>query len=242
MSKRIRPFPIQEWHDRRVTPHLRDIRLKVLCDIDAYIRLHEYGKASELLQTIVCTGAIQVKDIWKPLIAVIRQQGDHRALGSFLDIIISETRTHPPYAPSMERFFVALDTSYDDAYAVMLAFSTDTGSKLGMAHGFLGIIIACLRELELRRINASYRVADQHVFKHSEFAQFVLTVIEDSQRTKYSLANAERHLERALELDPACDFFVPFHAQVLVALGRVGQAIAMLERQYEQDKSIHVLR
>ncbi|KAJ2483682.1 hypothetical protein IWW56_000246 [Coemansia sp. RSA 2131] len=237
MSKQIRAFPV-ERDDRRVMPHLRDIRLKVLSDIDAYIRQREYGKASALLQTIVNTGSIQVKEIWNPLIAVIRAQ-DHTSLGVFLDLIITETRTQPPFAASMERFFVALDSNYDDAYAIILAFSTDTGSKLAMAHGFLGIIIACLRELELRRNNVF--TATPHVFRNSEFAQFV-TSADEEQRTKYSLTNAERHLERALELDPECDFFVPFHAQVLVALGRTDFATHMLERRYAKDKNIVVLR
>ncbi|KAJ2553766.1 hypothetical protein IWW35_001646 [Coemansia sp. RSA 1878] len=236
ISKKIRPFPV-ERDERRVSPHVRDIRLKVLSDIDAYIRQREYGKASSLLQTILNTGAIQVKEIWNPLTAVIRAQ-DHTALGVFLDLIITETRAHPPFAASMERFFVALDSNYDDAYAIILAFSTDTGSKLAMAHGFLGIIIACLRELEVRRTNAFTACA--HVFKHSEFAQFAISGGE--QKTKYSLTNAERHLERALELDPECDFFVPFHAQVLVALGKPEHATHMLEQRYTKDKNIVVLR
>ncbi|KAJ2503129.1 hypothetical protein GGH96_000572 [Coemansia sp. RSA 1972] len=236
LSKKVRPFPV-ERDERRVLPHVRDIRLKVLSDIDAFIRQREYGKASSLLQTILNTGAIQVKEIWNPLIAVIRAQ-DHTALSAFLDLIITETRTYPPFAASMERFFVALDSNYDDAYAIILAFTTDVGSKMAMAHGFLGIIIACLRELEVRRNNTF--TATPHVFKHSEFAQFVIS--EGEQKTKYSLTNADRHLERALELDPECDFFVPFHAQVLVAMGKTEYATHMLERRYKEDKNIVILR
>ncbi|KAJ2688737.1 hypothetical protein H4R19_006547, partial [Coemansia spiralis] len=38
------------------------------------------------------------------------------------------------------------------------------------------------------------------------------------------------------------DFFVGFHAQVLLALGRADEAVAELEKYYQRDRSIHILR
>ncbi|KAJ2306385.1 hypothetical protein IWW55_001479 [Coemansia sp. RSA 2706] len=241
MSRRIRPYPVLPWDDRRVNPHLRDIRLKVLSDIDAFIRRGEYGKASALLHTITCSGSLPIRHIWQPLIAVVRQQAPH-ALGAFLDMIIPETRTQAPFSAALERIFTLLPTAPDRAHAMLLAFTTDTGANLSMAHGMLGVVTACLRELELHRIRTRRSIAEPQVFGTSEFAQFVLSRSEPGQGSKYGLGRALRHLERAAALDSECDFFVPFHAQVLVALDRQDAARDMLVRRYQRDNSVHVLR
>ncbi|KAI9471294.1 hypothetical protein BX667DRAFT_539223 [Coemansia mojavensis] len=242
MDKYIRPYPEIPWDERRVTPHLRDIRLKVLEDIDAFIKQREYGKASDLLLTMVCTGSLLMRDIWKPLLGVLRQQDPSgSSLPSILDVLIVGISSMDPNDAAMERFFTALESNYDDAYRIILGFSSDFGSKLPTTHGYLGALIACLRELELRRNTAKQTIPVHHVFKHSEFAQFVLTK-EENQRTKYTLSNARQHLEQALKQDRHNDFFVPYYVQVLIALDKYDEAVSVLERRYAQEKSIHILR
>ncbi|KAJ2852366.1 hypothetical protein IWW36_000253 [Coemansia brasiliensis] len=242
MDKYIRPYPETPLDGRRVTPHLRDVRLKVLEDIDAFIRQREYGKASDLLLTMVCTGSLLMKDIWKPLLGVLRQQDpQNRSLSSILDVLIVGVSSMGPNDVAMEQFFAALESNYDDAYRIMLGFSSDLGSKLPAAHGYLGVLIACLRELELRQTLGKQNIPDHHVFKYSEFAQFVLTK-EENQRTKYTLKNAQQHLEQALKQDKQSDFFVPYYVQVLIALDKYDEAVSVLQRRYAQEKSIHILR
>ncbi|KAJ2081448.1 hypothetical protein H4R24_002329 [Coemansia sp. RSA 988] len=242
--KRVRSRKVKYEKPRRAVTHRRDLYDKVLCDIDAFIRQREYGKASELLLSSVTHGAITVQQIWRPLIAVIQQQGTQTELGAFLDLIVSDTTSRPPYIAEMERTFHALFCGSEDAYTIAFTFVSDEGGKLAVAQGFLGIITACLREVELGQMysESELQAADQHVFEHSGFARFVLTKHGDWQTTRFNLANAEYHLRQARTLDEEDDFFVPFHAQVLVALDRTKEAVEILEKCYKRDKSVHVLR
>ncbi|KAJ1726614.1 hypothetical protein LPJ61_005068 [Coemansia biformis] len=246
MGRRIREYPVKQEAAVRVVSHTRIVREKVLGDVDAFIRQREYGKASELLLTMATNGPIPLQLMWQLLVAVIRQQDPNQlSLRPIFDIIVADTRTALPYTTAMEQVFYTLTYSLHQAYDILLAFTNETGGKLALAQGFLGIVIACLREEEIGQLGDNsqpVQPSDGDVFKHSEFPPFKLTRHGDWQRTKHTLANAERHLAQALKLDEYSDFFVGFHAQVLLAMDRADEAVAVLERYYNRDKSIHILR
>ncbi|KAJ2776133.1 hypothetical protein H4R18_005831 [Coemansia javaensis] len=250
---RVREYPAGGARPR-VVGHPRVLREKVLCDVDAFIRQREYGRASALLLAATGSGAVGFRAMWALLAAVVRQQDLRRAaVGSIFDAAAAETRSVPPYTAAMEQVFYTLDHDLAQAHDILLAFTNDAGSRLALAHGFLGIVSACLREREVARLGGGGGSSSSggapaaepgDVFRLCATAlPFRLTAHDERLlQTKHSLAGAERHLARALELDAHSDFFVGFHAQVLLALGRRSDAVAELEKYYRRDKSVHILR
>ncbi|KAJ2716070.1 hypothetical protein H4R19_000850, partial [Coemansia spiralis] len=220
MDRRIREYPTKQEAAVRVVSHTRVVREKVLGDVDAFIRQREYGKASALLLTLTEHGPIPLQLMWQQLVAVVRQQdAQQMSLRTVFDMVVAGTRSVLPYTTAMEQALYTLTYDPQKAHDILLAFTSDAGSKLALAHGFLGLTIACLRETEIQRQDGSPQPADGDVFRHSAFPTFRLTRHGEYQRTKHTLANAERHLAQALQLDEYSDFFVGFHAQVLLALG-----------------------
>ncbi|KAJ2800509.1 hypothetical protein H4R21_003148 [Coemansia helicoidea] len=243
MERRIREYPAKREAAVRVISHTRVVREKVLGDIDAFIRQREYGKASELLLVMAENGPIPLPLMWQQLVAVVRQQDAHQtSLRAVFDMVVAGSRTVLPYTAAMEQALHTLTYSLHEAHDILLAFTSDAGGKLALAHGFLGLTIACLREEEIQRQDSGAQPAAGDVFRLSQFPPFRLTRLDDRRQTKHTLANAERHLARALQLDEVSDFFVGFHAQVLLALGRASEATAELERYYRRDRSVHILR
>ncbi|KAJ2162976.1 hypothetical protein GGF46_000162 [Coemansia sp. RSA 552] len=239
MSRRVRAFPEKAKRPRRAFGHSQLMQEKVVSDMDAFIRQREYSKAGSLLLTVLSQGSIAVAQLWRPMIAVIRHQDHENALSSFLDIVAAETRAVPPYSATMERIFHELAIS-GQAYDVAVALVNESGDRLAMAHGFLGIIVAFLREMELQPEESV--PADADVFRHSGFAKFALSRHREGQPAKYTLASAERHLAQALALDGDSDFFVAFHTQVLVTLDKTDEATAAVRERYQKSKNIVYLR
>ncbi|KAJ1962289.1 hypothetical protein GGI12_002733 [Dipsacomyces acuminosporus] len=252
MSRRIREYPRQAPHKRAVTSNLRTIREKFVVDINTFVERREYGKASELLLIALEHVSVPLSEIWRPFIATLRQQENRGSIGSYYDIISIYTKKETPNPASLERVFYDIERgNMEAANAAMATYSTDQGSKLALAHGYRGILIACLREMEIRegRIQTDLvEPSDAHIFAGSESVQFIESVqfmLSKTSRwitTKFSLQDAESHLSRALMLDDDNDYFKAFHIQVLVAMERLDEAKERLRQWYEKDKSVHVLR
>ncbi|KAJ2558491.1 hypothetical protein EV175_000761 [Coemansia sp. RSA 1933] len=244
MEKGIREYPCESEGRTLVKTHPRVIREKVVRDIDMYIRQREYGKASELLLVVVENGSMALHDIWWLLIASVRMQGSPDSLGDYLDSIMFELKTKKPYTAAMERAFVEMESGdMETAYSILVALTQEQGSRLSFAHGYLGILIACLRETEIRRIRRTrvidIRPAEPRVFGFCKpTTTFCISTDDGKLFTKYALRDAERHLSQAVFLDPEAEFFRGFYAQVLVALGKLQAAKELATQWYRKNKTI----
>ncbi|KAJ1665872.1 hypothetical protein IW140_002953 [Coemansia sp. RSA 1813] len=244
MEKGIREYPVERTGPAQIITHPRAIREKVVHDIDMYIRQREYGKASELLLVVVENGSMALDEIWWLLLASVRVQGPPNSLGHYLDSIVFELKNRKPYTTAMERVFTEMESGrMEVAYSILVALTQEQGSKLSFAHGYLGILIACMREVEIRRLNKAkdigIRPAEPHVFglcKPND--SFSISADDGKQFSKYTLRDAERHLSHAVFLDPETEFFRGFYAQVLVALGKTQAAKELAEQWYKGSKTI----
>ncbi|KAJ2008043.1 hypothetical protein GGI04_001293 [Coemansia thaxteri] len=246
MDKSVRAYPTLPLAPLRVHSFRWVIKEKFVSDIYAHVKRGQYGKASELLLIAVEHAPVPVSSIWRPLVATLRQQVPSNFIGLQIDNIVDGLRNDPPYAASMERVFHDLDRgNVNNAYAVVHSFVMDRGKGLALAHGYHGIIVACLREIELDQIDDGIgrgSPCNAHVFKNSESVQFLLTRNDPDMTTKYSLKDAERHLAQALKIEEGNEYFLSFYAQVLIALDDLPRAKALLEKQYETSRSIPCLR
>ncbi|KAJ1900257.1 hypothetical protein LPJ81_003979 [Coemansia sp. IMI 209127] len=183
-------------------------------------------------------------DIWWLLIASVRVQGPPDSLGHYLDSIAFELKNRKPYTAAMERAFIEMESgSMETAYSILVALTQEQGSKLSFAHGYLGILIACLREAELRRIhrtrNIAIRPAEPRVFGLCKpSGVFDISADDGNKLSKYTLRDAERHLSQAVFLDPETEFFRGFYAQILVALGKLQAAKELANQWYKKSKTI----
>ncbi|KAJ2424892.1 hypothetical protein GGF41_002622 [Coemansia sp. RSA 2531] len=116
----------------------------------------------------------------------------------------------------------------------------DRGKHLAMSHGYHGILVACLREIELDGVEQYPSSA--HVFGLSKSVQFLLSADDPSVPTKYTLRDAEKHLAMALKLEKGNTYFLAFYAQVLIAQGEFPKAMDLLKEQYSAEKSLPCLR
>ncbi|KAI8322096.1 hypothetical protein GQ54DRAFT_317311 [Martensiomyces pterosporus] len=246
MHKRIREYPGSKPVQPRVNANLRTIREKLVVDVNAFVKRREYGKASDLLLIALEHVSVPLGKVWRPFIAALRQQEAQGSLGSYFDTISIATKGETPNSAALERIFYDIEHGrMTDAGAAMVTFSEDQGSKLALAHGYHGILIACLRELEIRerfREPGCIEPSEAHIFAHSESVQFMLSKNDPWLKTKFSLHDAESHLSRALLLDDGNDFFRAFYTQVLISLGKLDEAKEQLKEWYAKDKSVHVLR
>ncbi|KAJ2374792.1 hypothetical protein IW150_002906 [Coemansia sp. RSA 2607] len=221
------------------------IRQKMVQDIIEYVKKEEYGKCSELLLIAVENGAVPLSEIWQPLVITIRQQNGAHLLDSILNSISAAEKSNPPFPASMERVFVELDrNNMTQAYNSLMAFSENLGSKLALAHGYRGTLVACMREVDIRRrhTEAFFDPSAFHVFSLSESVEFVLTKDDRDLVSMFNLDDARVHLEKALSLDPSLDMFRAIYAQVLVALDRVEDARLNLENYYQKCRDLHILK
>ncbi|KAI7827257.1 hypothetical protein BX661DRAFT_205566 [Kickxella alabastrina] len=234
--------------EKDIKYHDKHIREKFVSDIHTYVKLGEYGKASELLLIAVENGSVPPEHIWQPLLATVKHQNGLNSLGAFIDAMAYATRKFPPYLASMERIFHDIDQGdLTQASATSLIFTENLGNKLASAHGYRGVLIACMRELDIRRryTENGYLVeSDLHVFKHCDpsSVEFMLTKDDRDLVSKFSLEDAEYHLKRALDLDPGADMFKPYYIQVLIALDYIKQARDKLKSYYKNSPDIHILR
>ncbi|KAJ2387850.1 hypothetical protein GGI23_006184 [Coemansia sp. RSA 2559] len=244
MERGIREYPARDAGYAQAVTYPRVIREKTVRDIDMYIRQQEYGKASELLLVVVENGSMALHDIWWLLLASVRVQGLPDSLGHYLDSIAFELKNRKPYTATMERAFIEMESgSMEAAYSILVALTQEQGSKLSFAHGYLGILIACLRETELRRIHKAkdigIRPAEPRVFGLCKSTDtFDISVDDGKMFSKYTLRDAERHLSQAVSLDPETEFFRGFYAQVLVALGKLQTAKDLANQWYKESKTI----
>ncbi|KAJ2686704.1 hypothetical protein IWW39_003452 [Coemansia spiralis] len=241
----IRAYPTLPLTPLRVRSFRWIIKEKLISDIHAYVKRGEYGKASELLLIAVENAPVPIRSIWRPFLATLRQQVPPNLIGLQLDNIAAGMRMDPPYEPSMERVFLDLDRNrINHAYAALHTFSMDRGKKLALAHGYHGILVACLREIELERLGDGMeaRPPCAHVFGLSEGVQFLLSTDDPEFPTKYTLDEAEEHLATALRLENGNTYFLAFYAQVLLAKGDFQRAMDLLKERYHAEKSIPCLR
>ncbi|KAJ2620337.1 hypothetical protein GGI26_005104 [Coemansia sp. RSA 1358] len=242
MEKGIREYPVEREIPPRVITHPRVVREKLVGDIDAYIRQGEYGKASDLLLTVVENASLPLNQIWHLLLAAVHQQDISGALGPFFDNIVSDLKNKPPYTAAMERTFYEIESgNFDNAYAGLMTLTQEQGSKLSFAYGYLGVLIACMREAELRRICKSadgVQPTQPHVFRLSESVRFCISEDNGQQFGKHTLRDAEKCLSQAIRLDSENEYFRGFYAQVLVAMDNMEKAKACAEQWYEKNKSI----
>ncbi|KAJ2514830.1 hypothetical protein GGI11_002164 [Coemansia sp. RSA 2049] len=253
MDREIREYPVDSPGPVSIVSYPRVVREKVLHDIDMYIRQREYGKASELLLAVVeNNGSIGLHEMWWLLLASVRVQGEADSLGHYLDNIVFELKGRkPPHAAAMERVFGEIERGrMESAYAVLVSLAQEHGSKLALAHGYLGILVACLRETEIRRLrrtrgDVDVRPAAPSVFGFAGSSNDFCISAEATggrQYSRYTLRDAESHLSQAVRLDPESELFRPFHAQVLVALGRLQAARELADRWYARNRSVPSLR
>ncbi|KAJ2663869.1 hypothetical protein IWW48_001135 [Coemansia sp. RSA 1200] len=247
MEREIREYPVDSPGPLYAVSYPRVIRKKVLHDIDMYIKQREYGKASELLLVVVENGSIALHEMWWLLLASVRVQGQPDSLGHYLDNIVFEMKGKKPYTAAMERVFCEMESGrMESAYSVLVSLAQEHGNKLSFAHGYLGIIVTCLRETEIRRLrrtrrDVDIRPAEPNVFGFIGSSNDFCISAECSggkQYSKYTLPDAELHLSQAVHLDPESEFFRPFYAQVLVAVGRLQTARDLADRWYRRNKSI----
>ncbi|KAJ1813566.1 hypothetical protein LPJ75_003129, partial [Coemansia sp. RSA 2598] len=160
--------------------------------------------------------------------------------------IAQATKKSPPYTASMERIYNLLDQGdLANANREAMMFIEDHGNKLAFAHGYRGMLIACMREVDIRRKfedSVFIEPCDFHVFESSRVLELWLTKDDPDLTSIFSLRDAESYLRKALVLDPGIDMFRAFHIQVLIALGMVEQARNELETYYRDHPDIHILR
>ncbi|KAJ1643276.1 hypothetical protein LPJ64_004935 [Coemansia asiatica] len=226
--------------------HNKRLCEKLVRDITKYIKRREYGKASELLLIIVENGSISISQIWQPLIATIRGQHGESQIDALLDTIAQATKKTPPFTASMERIYNLLDQDdLTNANRATMMFIEDHGNKLAFAHGYRGMLIACMREVDVRRKYDNSVFVEPcgfHVFESSRCLELRLTKDDPDLVSIFNLRHAEAHLRKALTMDPAVDMFRAFHIQVLIALGLIDQARDELELYYKDHPDIHILR
>ncbi|KAJ2626583.1 hypothetical protein GGF44_004984 [Coemansia sp. RSA 1694] len=147
----------------------------------------------------------------------------------------------------MERVFHDLDRNrFDHAYAAAHSLAMDRGKNLALARGYHGILVACLREIELDQMGAETdrcsSSSSPHVFRLCESVQFLLSKDVYEMPTKHTLREAEKNLALALKLDQGNTYFIAFYAQVLIALDELPMAKKMLEKWYSTEKALTCLR
>ncbi|KAJ2489313.1 hypothetical protein IWW37_004100 [Coemansia sp. RSA 2050] len=241
----IRAYPTLPLTPLRMRSFRWIIKEKFVSDIHAHVKRGEYGKASELLLIAVENAPVPIRSIWRPFIATLRQQVPPNLIGLQLDNVAAGMRLDPPYEPSMERVFLDLDRNrINHAYAALQTFAMDRGKKLALAHGYHGILVACLREIELEQLGDGMetRPPCAHVFALSEGVQFLLSADDPELPTKYTLEEAEEHLAMALKLESGNTYFLAFYVQVLLAKGEFARAMDLLKERYNAEKSIPCLR
>ncbi|KAJ2812147.1 hypothetical protein H4S07_001598 [Coemansia furcata] len=241
----IRAYPTLPLTPLRIRSFRWIIKEKFVSDIYAHVKRGEYGKASELLLIAAENAAVPIRNIWRPFLATLRQQVPPNLIGLQIDNVAAGMRLEPPYEVSMERVFHDLDRKrIEHASAALQSFVMDRGKNLAMAHGYHGILVACLREIELDQSGDGIERCTQtnDVFRLSESVQFLLSSYDPAIPTKHTLKEAEQHLATALTLEEGNEYFMAFYAQVLIAMGDISKATNMLKERYNAEKSLPCLR
>ncbi|KAJ2745133.1 hypothetical protein GGI20_002395 [Coemansia sp. BCRC 34301] len=245
-EKSIRAYPTLPLAPLRAKSFRWIMREKLVTDIYAHVRRGEYGKASELLLIAFDHACVPISSVWRPFLATLRQQVPAHFVGLQIDNVASGMRNEAPAMSSMERVFYDLDRNrMDHAYAAVQSLTMDRGKNLALAHGYRGILVACLREVELDQLVDGIEQclpSSAHVFRLSESVQFLLSKDDPAMITRHTLRDAEKDLELALKLDQGNTYFLAFYAQVLIALDELPKAKSLLENWYGTKKSLPCLR
>ncbi|KAJ2723222.1 hypothetical protein GGI07_002791 [Coemansia sp. Benny D115] len=221
--------------------HTQHIRSQISNLIDQYVQQGEYGKASELLLVAVESGNFGVSKIWQQLVCTFRNQQSGGSLDMFLDSVANAVKGDIRRDVFLERIFnVILEGDLRQADSAALTFVEDEGKSSAVAYGYRGMLIACLRELDVGRVQEECVF---HVFEHCEGIEFNLTMEDErAEISKFKLKDAEKYLKEALYRDPGADMFRAFYAQVLVARGHIDMARDNLQKYYQGHPDLHILR